>query len=216
MKTPTSRYNEEAVNTITHATGVVFGIVAFAFLLTKAITSGNVWAMVSFPVYALCMLSSYITSTLYHASMRARKKRFLRKLDHGAIYLHIAGTYTPFTLLSLRNEAGWGWSILAIVWIAAFIGIALSFFKMKKNNHFKTICYLAMGWVIVIAFKPLYEVLKDTDSLDVLYWLIAGGLCYTIGSIFFFLDKHRYMHPLWHIFVLGGSICHFVAVYLLV
>lgn len=208
---------EEVVNTITHGGGMLFGIAALFYLCTIAIESGNPWAMVSFPIYGISMLASYVTSTFYHASKRARKKRFLRKLDHGAIYIHIAGTYTPFTLITLRNEGAWGWSLFAIVWLAAIIGICLSFFKMKKKNHFKTICYLAMGWVIIIALKPLYHIFKDTGSLEILYWLIAGGLSYTFGAIFFFLDnKYKYMHPIWHLFVLGGSICHFIAISLLV
>lgn len=210
-------HTEEVINTFTHGGGMLFGIAAFAYLCIIAFKSGNPWAMVTFPAYGLCMLSSYITSTFYHASRNVWKKKFLRKLDHGAIYIHIAGTYTPFTLITLRNEGAWGWSLFTIVWLAAIIGICLSFFKMKKKNHFKTICYLAMGWVIVIAFKPLYHVLKDSGSMDVLYWLIAGGLSYTAGSIFFFLDnKYKYMHPVWHLFVLGGSICHFIAIALLV
>lgn len=209
-------YGEEVANVLTHGAGMAFGIVAVIVLLVASVRSANPWAVGSSLVYALCMTSSYVTSTFYHASANARRKRLLRRLDHSAIYLHIAGTYTPFTLVALRQEGYWGWSLFAIVWIAAVIGIALSFRKMRKTDHLKTICYLAMGWVVGIAFKPLLDVCRQTGSMDVLYWLIAGGLFYTVGCIFYALDKYKYMHPIWHFFVLGGTVCHFVSVYLLV
>ncbi|WP_102408665.1 PAQR family membrane homeostasis protein TrhA [Parabacteroides bouchesdurhonensis] len=209
-------YEEEVANVFTHGAGMVFGAVALVVLIHKAVCSGDRWAVGCVAVYAVCMTLSYVTSTFYHASARARRKRLLRRFDHSAIYLHIAGTYTPFTLVALRNEGYWGWSLFATVWIAAIIGVWLSFRKMKKKDHLKTICYLAMGWVVVIAFKPLVDVFRQTDSMDVLYWLIAGGLSYTAGTVFFYLDNHKYMHPVWHIFVLGGSICHFFAIYSLI
>ena len=189
-------YGEEVANVLTHGAGMIFGIVAIIVLLVASIRNGNPWVVGSSLVYALSMTSSYVTSTFYHASANARSKRLLRRFDHSAIYLHIAGTYTPFTLIALR--------------------IILSFRKMKKTDHLKTACYLAMGWVVIIAFKPLLDVCRQTDSMDVLYWLIGGGLFYTVGCIFYFLDKYKYMHPIWHFFVLGGSVCHFVSVYLLV
>lgn len=209
-------YGEEIANVLTHGAGMTFGIVAIIVLLVASVRSGNPWSVGSSLVYALSMTSSYVTSTFYHASANAQQKRLLRRLDHSAIYLHIAGTYTPFTLVALRQEGYWGWSLFAIVWIAAVIGIALSFRKMRKTDHLKTVCYLAMGWVVIIAFKPLLDVCRRTDSMDVLNWLIAGGVFYTVGCIFYALDKYKYMHPIWHFFVLGGSICHFISVYLLV
>lgn len=209
-------YGEEVANVLTHGAGMTFGIVAIIVLLVASVRSGNPWSVGSSLVYALSMTSSYVTSTFYHASANARHKRLLRRLDHSAIYLHIAGTYTPFTLVALRQEGYWGWSLFAIVWIAAVIGIALSFRKMRKTDHLKTVCYLAMGWVVVIAFKPLLDVCRQTGSMDVLNWLIAGGVFYTVGCIFYALDKYKYMHPIWHFFVLGGSVCHFISVYLLV
>lgn len=209
-------YGEEVANVLTHGAGMTFGIVAIIILLVASVRSGNPWAVGSSLVYALSMTSSYVTSTFYHASANARHKRLLRRLDHSAIYLHIAGTYTPFTLVALRQEGYWGWALFAIVWIAAVIGIALSFRKMRKTDHLKTICYLAMGWVVIIAFKPLLDVCRQTDSMDVLNWLIAGGVFYTVGCIFYALDKYKYMHPIWHFFVLGGSVCHFISIYLLV
>ena len=209
-------YGEEVANVLTHGAGMIFGMVALILLVVASIRSGNPWAVGSSIVYALSMTSSYVTSTFYHASANARRKRLLRRFDHSAIYLHIAGTYTPFTLVALRQVGYWGWSVFAIVWIAAAIGIFLRFRKMKKTDHLKTACYLAMGWVVIIAFKPLLDVCRQTSSMDVLYWLIGGGLFYTVGCIFYFFDKYKYMHPLWHLFVLGGSVCHFISVYLLV
>lgn len=209
-------YGEEVANVLTHGAGMIFGIVAIIVLLMASVRSGDPWAVGSSLVYAVCMTLSYVTSTFYHASANARRKRLHRRFDHSAIYLHIAGTYTPFTLVALRQEGYWGWSLFAIVWIAAVIGIILSFRKMKKTDHVKTFCYIAMGWVVFIAFKPLLDVFHRTDSMEVLYWLIAGGVSYMVGCIFYVLDKHKYMHPIWHVFVLGGSICHFISIYLLV
>lgn len=216
MRNQRQTHGEEVANVLTHGAGMIFGLVAIYLLMLVAIRNGNPWAIASAAVYVVCMTSSYVTSTFYHASRNARQKRILRRFDHAAIYLHIAGTYTPFTLVALRQEGYWGWTLFAIVWIAAAIGVYLSFRKMKKKDHLKTVCYLAMGWVVVIAFKPLVDVFLQTDTMNILYWLIAGGLCYTVGCVFFFFDKYKYMHPLWHLFVLGGSVCHFISVYLLV
>lgn len=207
---------EEVANVIIHGSGIILGLLAAFILMKTAIHGGNFWTISTFAVYIVCMTTSYVTSTFYHASTKARLKCLWRRFDHSAIYLHIAGTYTPFTLLMLRNEGVWGWLLFAIVWTAAAAGIWWSFHKMKKNDHIKTACYLAMGCVVFIAFKPLLDVCRATDSMDVLYWLIGGGVFYVTGSIFFFLDKYKYMHPLWHIFVLCGSGCHLISVYSIV
>lgn len=209
-------HGEEIANVLTHGAGMFFGVVAIIVLMVAAIHSRNPWVMGSFAVYALCMTFSYVTSTFYHASSSPRRKIWLRRWDHSAIYLHIAGTYTPFTLLPLREEGYWGWGLFITVWLAAAVGIWLSFRKMKKNDNLKTVCYLAMGWVVIIAFKPLVDVFQRTDSMYILYWLISGGLFYSLGTIFFFLDKYKFMHSIWHLFVLGGTVCHFLAIYNLV
>ena len=217
MKNKRYSNGEEWANTLSHGAGILLGVVAGYFLLAKA--SGNAepqWAVPCVIVYLVGMLSSYVSSTWYHGSRPGKLKELLRKFDHGAIYLHIAGTYTPFTLVALRQEGYWGWLLFAIVWIAAVIGVFLSFRKMKKTDHLKTTCYLAMGWVVIIAFKPLVDVFQRTDSMDVLYWLIGGGLFYTVGCVFYFFDTYKYMHPMWHFFVLGGSVCHFISIYLLI
>lgn len=208
--------NEEAANVLTHGLGMAFGLCALFLLMKKAFATSDPWVIGSFAVYGICMTLSYVTSTFYHASFRARRKRLLRRFDHSAIYLHIAGTYTPFTLVALRDEGYWGWSLFAVVWLAAAVGVWLSFRRMKKTDHLKTACYLAMGWVVIIAFKPLLDVFRETDRMDVLYWLIGGGMSYTAGTVFFYLDRYDYMHPIWHLFVLGGSVCHFLAIYYLV
>lgn len=207
---------EEIANVCTHGFGMCFGVTATVFLLVKAFQTGDPWVIASCLVYGVCMTLSYVTSTFYHASRQSRRKIALRRFDHSAIYLHIAGTYTPFTLVALRTEGIWGGLLFAIVWIAAILGVGLSFRKMKKKDHLKTACYLVMGWVVVIAFKPLIDVFQRTDSMEVLYWLIGGGLFYTVGTVFFYLDTYKYMHPIWHLFVLGGSVCHFISIYLLI
>lgn len=208
-------YKEEAINTWTHGIGMVGGLIACIFLSISAFKTQNDWIILSILIYCLSLMSSYISSTFYHGSSIPSHKHFLRKFDHSAIFIFIAGSYTPFTLITLRNEGAWGWALFSIVWGAAIIGVLLSFLKMKKSSNLKTICYLAMGWVVIIAFKPLLHTLQLNNSMNVLYWLIGGGLFYTIGSVFFFLDKYKYMHPLWHIFVMGGTACHFWAIYLL-
>lgn len=207
---------EEIANTLTHGLGLAAGLIACLFLLHSAVRNGNGWVIGSTAVYSLGMLASYVTSTFYHGSYNPFHKRMLRKFDHSAIYLFIAGTYTPFTLVLLRNDGAWGWIIFGVVWASAAAGILLSFMRMKKTSHLKTVCYLGMGWVIVFAFKPLLQTLRAAGSLEILYWLVAGGLCYTAGAVFFFLDnRYRYMHPVWHLFVMGGTACHFWAIYLL-
>lgn len=118
--------------------------------------------------------------------------------------------------MALRDEGFWGWGLFITVWLAAVIGVWFSFRRMKKKDNLKTVCYLLMSWVVIIAFKPLIDVFQRTDSMYVLYWLIGGGLFYSLGTIFFFLDKYKYMHSAWHLFVLGGTVCHFIAIYNLV
>ena len=204
---------EEKANTYTHAIGIAFGLIAGTFLIQKAIETKNNWAIVSYSVYAIFMTLSYITSTLYHIDKKRIRKTVRRKFDHAAIYAHIAGTYTPFTLVVLREQGGWGWSLFAVIWIAAAAGIILSFLKLKNASKLETACYVAMGWVVVIAFKPLMDVLSANNSMAALYWLIGGGLFYTVGSVLYSFKKIEYMHAVWHLFVLGGSVCHALAIW---
>jgi hemolysin III len=204
---------EERANTFTHAIGILFGVIAGTFLMQKAIVSQNWWAIASFSVYVIFMTTSYVTSTLYHVDKNDKRKILRRKFDHAAIYVHIAGTYTPFTLVVLREQSAWGWSLFAVIWVAAIAGIFLSFLKLKNASKLETACYVAMGWVVIIAFKPLMDVLSANNSMPALWWLIDGGLFYTVGSVLYSFKKIQYMHAIWHLFVLGGSVCHALAIW---
>jgi len=204
---------EEKANTYTHAIGIIFGLIAGSILIQKSVSSQNNWAIISYSVYALFMTLSYLTSTLYHVDRIEIRKNVRRKFDHAAIYCHIAGTYTPFTLVVLRNQSVWGWSLFGIIWTAAAAGVLLSFLKLKNASKFETVCYVAMGWVVVFAFKPLMDVLSMSNSMNVLWWLVAGGLFYTVGAVLYSFKKIQYMHAVWHLFVLGGSVCHVMAIW---
>src|ERR1035437_5395752 len=176
---------EERANTYTHAIGIVFGLIAGTFLIQKSVSSLDNWAITSYVVYAVFMTFSYLTSTLYHHDKNEKSKTVRRKFDHAAIYCHIAGTYTPFTLVVLRNQSAWGWSLFGIIWTAAAAGVLLSFLKLKNASKLETICYVAMGWVVVFAFKPMIDVFSANDSMNVLWLLIAGGLFYTVGAVLY-------------------------------
>ena len=204
---------EERANTYTHAVGILFGLIAGSLLIQKSVSSHDSWAVVSYSVYALFMTLSYLTSTLYHIDKIEIRKAVRRKFDHAAIYCHIAGTYTPFTLVVLRNQGAWGWSLFAIIWLAAAAGVTLSFLKLKNGSKLETACYVAMGWVVVFAFKPMIDVFTANGSMNVLWWLIAGGLFYTVGAVLYSFKNIRYMHAIWHLFVLGGSVCHALAIW---
>lgn len=213
-----SRYytkSEEAANTISHALGIIVGIAGGYILLSMAIRSGSGWAIGSVVAYLFGMLASYITSTCYHACTNEKKKELLRKFDHSAIYLHIAGTYIPFILVVLRNEGAWGWSLFAFICLAAIAGLIVSFVNLKGHSNLETICFVLMGCAILVAFKPLYEVLSAKGQIEALYWLIAGGVSYIVGALFYSWTKRKYMHTVFHLFVLGGSICHIIAIYLI-
>lgn len=202
---------EEAANSLTHLIGIVFALVATVVLLRHACTPLNWWAVVSFSLFGVGMMCSYSASTLYHHAKEPVLKAHLRKFDHAAIYFLIAGSYTPFTLLVLRNEGAWGWLIFGIVWACAAVGIALNFGRMKKNNNLKTASYIAMGWVVVFAIRPLIHTLSALGAMDVLYWMAAAGVFYTVGAVVYALAKHEFVHTAWHIMVLMGSVCLFVA-----
>ena len=212
-----SRYTlrEEKANTFTHAIGIPFGLAVTYFLIQKTIPTNNYWLICSTLVYAVFMTFSYITSTLYHSDKDENRKLLRRKFDHAAIYVHIAGTYTPFTLVVLREQGLWGWTLFGIIWIAAIVGVVMSFMHLKNASKLETACYVAMGWVVVIAFKPLVDVLSAHNSMDIFWLLVAGGLFYTLGAIIYLLKKIEFMHAIWHLFVLGGSVCHAYAIWLI-
>jgi len=208
---------EEIANTITHALGILLGIIGGYILLNKAISSGSGWAIGSVIVYLLGMLASYITSTCYHGCSpeKEERKELFRKFDHSAIYLHIAGTYTPFTLIILRDVGFWGWGLFIFIWLAAVAGLIASFTRLKSHSNLETVCFVLMGSAILVAFKPLYDTLSATGCINSLYWLIGGGVSYIAGALFYSWTKKKYMHTLFHIFVLGGSICHIIAIYII-
>lgn len=206
--------HEELANSLSHGLGIVLGIGGAIFLFSKESVAGDSWAIVSVIIYLFGMLSSYITSTWYHATNEPAKKLLLQKIDHAAIYLHIAGTYTPFTLVSLREYGLWGWGLFAFIWLSAIVGVIVSARRSGKHSYVETACYVIMGCTIFIAFKPLIDCLSIADKMDSIYWLVAGGVSYIVGALFYSLAKVRFMHTVFHFFVLGGSLCHIIAIYI--
>ena len=204
--------NEEIANAATHGFGILLGTAAGVWLFLKALRSDDFWAVSSVSIYIACMLFSYIASTLYHACREGKQKATLRKFDHVAIYFHIAGTYTFFTLTILRNIALWGWTLFFVAWIAALTGSYISFKGKGMGNRIETICYVAMGLVVCVAFKPLFDTLNSTKTLDVLWYIIAGGVSYILGAILYSFKKIPYIHSVFHLFVMGGSFFHVLAI----
>ena len=212
MNTKQHTQKEEIANATTHGFGIILGVAASVWLLKKAINYSDLWAISSVSVYIVCMLFSYISSTLYHSCRETKRKAILRKFDHVAIYFHIAGTYTFFTLTILRNIAFWGWLIFFIIWIIAFSGSYISFKGKGIGKRIETVCYVAMGLVICIAFKPLYDTLHSMNALIILWYIIAGGISYIVGAILYSFKKIPYIHSVFHLFVIGGSIFHVLAI----
>lgn len=206
---------EEIANSISHALGILLGFVAGYILLQKAFALHDAIVVVAVAVYLFGMLSSYISSTYYHSLPVGDRKQLLQKYDHAAIYLHIAGTYTPLLLIAMREEGAWGCGVFTFVWIFAVIGVLVSFKKSGKHSNIETICYVVMGCSILVALKPLIHGLEMMDKMPVLWWIVGGGVSYIVGSIFYSLTKIKYMHTVFHIFVLLGSVCHIIAIYLL-
>lgn len=204
---------EEMANTLSHGAGILLGGLVGYLLLNVTVQSGDFWKTFSVCLYLFGMLGSYITSTFYHAYPHGQRKELLRKFDHAAIYFHIAGTYAPFTLITLRTVGIWGWALFTFIYIAAFAGLFMSFRKLKKHSNIETVCFVVMGLCILVALKPLSDALGVVGQSDALYWLIGGGVSYIVGALFYSLTKVRYMHFIFHLFVLGGSICHLVAIY---
>ena len=197
---------EELANAITHGIGLILSLAGFAVLLVFAILRGGPLQIVSCAVYGTTLVCVYAASTLYHTLSWPRARRALKIFDHCAIYLLIAGTYTPFTLVSLRG--GWGWSLFAIVWALAMAGIVFKFWFIDHFKILSTALYLAMGWIALIAIRPLLISIPAHG----IYWLFAGGLLYSIGVGFFAARGLRFGHAIWHLFVIAGSACHYFAV----
>lgn len=198
---------EELANSLLHGTGLLLSIAALPILVLAARAQAGILYLLGSIVFGVTMILLYLTSTVYHALPDGRAKRAFRLLDHAAIYLLIAGTYTPFTVGALRGP--WGWSILAVIWTLAAAGIIAKFALRFRHPRLSTALYVGMGWVGIVALQPMLAHL----SLAAIGWLLAGGLCYTGGVWFYVTDARvRYRHACWHAFVLAGTACHFVAV----
>jgi len=197
---------EEIANSISHGVGVLAAISVSPFLIVKAIPMGTA-AVIGVSIFGLSMIVLYLASTLYHAFPHSKAKRVFRIFDHSAIFLLIAGTYTPFTLTVLTGF--WGWTLLGIVWFLAVIGIVTKSVRNVGTSKLSLVLYLGMGWLALLAAKPLY----DSFPFWGLFWLLAGGIMYSAGVLFFAYDHRvRYSHFIWHLFVLAGTSCHVVAV----
>lgn len=198
---------EEKLNALTHGVGAILALCGLISLTAEAYTNGGLWHLVSFSIYGISLFLLYLSSTLYHSFTKERTKYILKIFDHAAIYLLIAGTYTPFTLVSLHGPLGW--TIFGVTWGLAAIGIVFQVFFVKRFKLFSTLCYILMGWLILFAIKPLTAALPAMG----VYWLVAGGVFYTVGAVFYLVRKIPYNHAVWHLFVLAGSAAHFVAVF---
>ena len=198
---------EERINILSHAAGLLLSMVAIVLLVARASHAGNAWHIVSAAIFGASLIALYAASTTYHSATRAKLRARLRVIDHATIYILIAGTYTPFTLITLNGTVGW--VIFAFSWGMAICGIILKLFFTGRFNLLSTLMYVFMGWIIIFAVKPLIANL----SPEGLFWLVAGGLSYTIGAIIYSIKKVPLNHAIFHLFVLGGSICHFVTVY---
>ena len=198
---------EEKINIISHTTGFILSIVAFVLLVMHASLHGDVWQIVSFSIFGASLIILYGASTLYHSAKNPLLRNKLNIIDHASIYVLIAGTYTPFTLVTLKGTIGW--VIFGISWGLALTGIILKLFFTGKYDLISTIMYVFMGWVIVFAIKPLIRHLP----FEGLLWLFAGGISYTIGAILYSIKKIKFNHAIFHILVLIGSFCHFVSVF---
>ena len=197
---------EELANSVTHGIGLALSVTGFAVLVVLAVLRGGAWHIVSCSVYGSTLVCLYAASTLYHSVRSPRVKRILNVLDHSAIYLLIAGTYTPFSLVILRG--GWGWTLFGLVWGLSVLGVLFKVWFVDRFQIASTTVYLAMGWLVVIALKPLLALVPSGGLL----WLLAGGVLYTAGVGFFAWRKLPYNHAIWHVFVLAGSACHYFAV----
>ena len=201
---------EEIWNASSHGGGILMGVVFGIIFLVWCFQADNNWARVGVILYLFGMLGSYVASTLYHSMKHHSKwKERLRKWDHAAIYWHIAGSYSPLTLVALRNQGYWGWSLFLFVWTCAIAGTIVSFIRLKEHSNLETFCFIGMGLSVLVAFKPL----MDSVSSAAVIWLIAEGVSYITGAVFYSFNKTKYMHSVFHFFVLAGSVCHIIAVW---
>lgn len=198
---------EEKLNIASHALGMFLSLIALILLLVKGASSGDILHLISAGIFGISLLILYSASTFFHSAREVKLRKKLNILDHAAIFLLIAGSYTPFTLITLKGKVGW--IIFSVVWGIALIGMILKLFYTGRYKRLSTLMYVLMGWVIVFASNSLIENLPSIG----LYWLIAGGLFYTIGAIFYSIKKIKFNHAIFHLFVLLGSFCHFWCIY---
>ncbi|TGK88321.1 hemolysin III family protein [Leptospira bourretii] len=198
----------EIANAVTHGIGGGLSIAGLSILLTMAVLYGDVWHIVSSAIYGATLILLYLASTLYHGIYHAATKRIFKVIDHASIYLLIAGTYTPFTLVSLREHSEWGWTLFLVVWILAFAGVLLLLLFPGKYSGARVVVYILMGWLAIFVVKDI----RTAIGMGGISWLVAGGLSYTVGVIFYLWDSLPFNHAIWHLFVLSGSLCHFFAI----
>jgi hemolysin III len=199
--------DEEKLNIITHAFGFMLSLVALVLLIIQASFYGNVWHIVSVSIFATSLMILYAASTLYHKSKKLETRSRFKIFDHASIYVLIAGTYTPFTLVALRGTTGW--VLFGIIWGFALTGIVLKLFYTGKYTKISTAIYVLMGWLVIFVVKPLIA----SFPIEGFFWLLAGGIAYTIGAIIYSIKKLQFNHAIFHIFVLIGGYCHFMSVY---
>lgn len=197
---------EEIFNAISHGIGSLLSIAGTTVLIVLCAIMADAWSVVSASVYGASLIILYTMSTLYHAITNEKAKKFFRIMDHNTIFFLIAGTYTPYTLVTLRGALGW--TLFGIVWGAAIIGIVLNSINLEKFRKPSVVCYILMGWVIIIAIKPMLNTLPDIS----LVFLLVGGILYTVGVIFYALKKIKWFHSVWHLFTVAGSILHYFSV----
>jgi hemolysin III len=200
---------EELANSVTHGIGLLLSVAGLALLVTIAMLRGTVWHIVSCAIYGATLVMLYAASTLYHSFQQEKIKKIFRIFDHCAIYLLIAGTYTPFLLVNIRSAGSWVWFLFVFIWTLALGGIVLKSLFFHRLPVFSTVLYVLMGWTAIVIIKPLLTYL----SLHAVLWLVGGGIFYTSGIFFFATERLRLSHTIWHLFVMLGSICHFCAVY---
>jgi hemolysin III len=201
---------EEIASSVTHGVGVLLALAALPLLVVFSVMRGTAWHVVACAVYGATLILMFLASTLYHSFPWPRAKVILKVIDHAAIYLLIAGTYTPYLLVSLRGP--WGWSLFGIIWGLALVGVMFKVFFAGRFKVCSTLVYIGMGWIVVVAMRPLYQGLP----LGGLLWLVAGGVFYTAGTVFYLGRRIPFNHAIWHAFVLAGSVCHFFSVMLYV
>lgn len=203
-------HTEELWNSWSHAGGIALGVAFGIVFLVWCFESHNGWATAGVILYLFGMLCSYAASTIYHAlSARSVWKERLRRWDHAAIYWHIAGSYSPITLVALRGDGLWGWGLFCFVWLCAISGTIMSFRHLRDHSNLETLCFVLMGLSVLVAFGPLMHAV----STSAVVWLVAEGVAYITGAVFYTLHRRRYMHTVFHFFVLLGSICHIICVW---